>query len=307
MSTINPYELLKISSSATKDEIKKAFLKQSRTCHPDKNPGDEKAAETFCYISRAKDILSDDDTRAVYDKYGWNKALEIASLKKNRENHVEKSDPIEQTVTVTLKQAYEGETISVVPNIENVTEKDTINIDLKKIVYGKTFVIEGAGETTDDHIRGDIYLTINVSPPENTKHIFTITENINVLVKLSTEEIANGYNIIIPYPNGNTYVIKGKYEDYDENGEIRLIFEDMGLYIRGRNGYKRGVLYVTIKPDYEDIIKFAKLAGLSSPVVSLKNTIDITNDCYTLAEYNEKQRHNIGQGPRIMMEGCAQQ
>ena len=55
---------------ATKGEIKKAFRRLSIKYHPDKNPGDEQAAEYYKKINRAYEVLSNDDLRQVFDNGG---------------------------------------------------------------------------------------------------------------------------------------------------------------------------------------------------------------------------------------------
>lgn len=64
------YELLGVQKSASADELKKAYRKLAMQYHPDKNPGDKKAEEKFKEISHAYDVLSDDQKRAAYDRYG---------------------------------------------------------------------------------------------------------------------------------------------------------------------------------------------------------------------------------------------
>ena len=64
------YEILEISKTATKSEIKKAFRKLAQKYHPDKNPGDKDAEERFKAINEAYQVLSDDEKRALYDRYG---------------------------------------------------------------------------------------------------------------------------------------------------------------------------------------------------------------------------------------------
>jgi len=61
------YELLKISRDADTSQIKKAFRKASLEYHPDRNPGDEEAAEKFTKINRAHEVLTDDIKRQIYD------------------------------------------------------------------------------------------------------------------------------------------------------------------------------------------------------------------------------------------------
>ena len=64
------YEVLGVSKGATKDEIKKAYRKQALKYHPDKNPGDKKAEDMFKEAAEAYEVLSDDDKRAKYDRFG---------------------------------------------------------------------------------------------------------------------------------------------------------------------------------------------------------------------------------------------
>lgn len=63
------YEILGVSKTATKDEIKKAYYKLAHKFHPDKAGGDE---AKFKEINEAYQVLSDDGKRSQYDRFGGN-------------------------------------------------------------------------------------------------------------------------------------------------------------------------------------------------------------------------------------------
>jgi molecular chaperone DnaJ len=64
------YEILNVSKNASKEHIKKAYRQQALKYHPDKNPGDDSAEEKFKEAAEAYEVLSDDDKRARYDRFG---------------------------------------------------------------------------------------------------------------------------------------------------------------------------------------------------------------------------------------------
>jgi DnaJ-class molecular chaperone len=64
------YQTLGVARDASKDEIKKAHRKLALKYHPDKNPDDKVAREKFKRIQEAYDVLSDDEKREAYDRYG---------------------------------------------------------------------------------------------------------------------------------------------------------------------------------------------------------------------------------------------
>jgi molecular chaperone DnaJ len=66
----DPYEVLGVGRDAAEQEIKKAFRGLARELHPDVNAHDPDAEEKFKEAAEAYEILSDDERRATYDRYG---------------------------------------------------------------------------------------------------------------------------------------------------------------------------------------------------------------------------------------------
>ena len=64
------YEVLGVNKNATVSEIKKAYRKKAVQNHPDKNPGDKAAEERFKEAAAAYEVLSSDDKKAKYDRFG---------------------------------------------------------------------------------------------------------------------------------------------------------------------------------------------------------------------------------------------
>ena len=64
------YEILGLNRDASGDEIKKAFKKLAMKFHPDRNPDNPKAEESFKEVKEAYEILSDPQKKSAYDQFG---------------------------------------------------------------------------------------------------------------------------------------------------------------------------------------------------------------------------------------------
>ena len=64
------YEILGVGRDAGADDIKKAYRKQAMQYHPDRNPGDKAAEQSFKEVSEAYEILKDDEKNAAYNRFG---------------------------------------------------------------------------------------------------------------------------------------------------------------------------------------------------------------------------------------------
>ena len=78
------YKILEISEDATKEAITKAYRKKALKVHPDKNPDNPKAAETFHLLTQTLEVLTDVAARGAYDR--CRKAKKVAE---ERHSHLD--------------------------------------------------------------------------------------------------------------------------------------------------------------------------------------------------------------------------
>ncbi len=64
------YKILGVERKATDDDIRKAYRKLAKQYHPDYNPDNKKAEDTFKEINEAYEVLSDSKKRSHYDRLG---------------------------------------------------------------------------------------------------------------------------------------------------------------------------------------------------------------------------------------------
>ena len=70
MSKRDYYEILEVTRESSEQEIKSAYRKKAMQYHPDRNPDNHDAAERFKEAAEAYSVLSDQQKRTQYDRFG---------------------------------------------------------------------------------------------------------------------------------------------------------------------------------------------------------------------------------------------
>lgn len=99
------YEVLGINKDASADEIKKAYRKLALKYHPDKNPDDASAENSFKEASEAYETLSNSEKKQVYDQFGHDGPRNMGGFYRQPQRTGEN---IRLLVTITLEEAYTG-------------------------------------------------------------------------------------------------------------------------------------------------------------------------------------------------------
>src|SRR5579863_29295 len=64
------YEVLGVPRESAPDDIRRAYKQQALKHHPDRNPGDCEAEAKFKQATEAYQVLSDEEKRSIYDRFG---------------------------------------------------------------------------------------------------------------------------------------------------------------------------------------------------------------------------------------------
>ena len=212
------YEILNVESTSSKEEIKKQYKKLVRMYHPDVNSSPE-AEEIFKNITRASEILLDDEKRKKYD------LLRSANKKVNQKKYNNSSDYTfsdlfqKNKKTKEEPKAIQGEDITV-----------SVTIDSKEAILGTTRTVNIATSILCPKCEGHKFAnnqkcTYCEGRGEITKNK-KITVKIPSSVKNKSKLRIKGEGKIGKFggKNGNLYVIvnvEQKHEDFKiENGIV---------------------------------------------------------------------------------------
>ena len=266
----DPYKIIGVRPDANSDEMKQAFRRLARECHPDRDPENPWAEDEFKELSAAYDLLSDSDRRARYDRgeIGGAETKRSQTAQKPRPNkrptgsarpkrsktaglNIKGAD-VEYTLTISFMEAAKG----VVRHISMATGK-RIKVTIPPATEdGANLRLKGQGMSgIGGGGDGDAYVEIRVEPDP----VFRREKNdIHIEVPVTLGEAILGGKIEAPTIDGivNVTVPKGS------NTGTQLRLRGKGAKKgSGGNAPRRGDQFVHLKvmlpkkPD-KDFIRF---------------------------------------------------
>ncbi|MEM7734501.1 MAG: DnaJ C-terminal domain-containing protein [Deinococcota bacterium] len=223
------YNTLGVSKTASQQEIRAAFRKLAAKHHPDRNPDDPSAEETFKEINEAYIVLSDDEKRSMYDRFGTTDGIPGGFGAGNFAGGGDFSDFFQSlfggggfgsaggTGGFSGSNPFEGfQTSSRSTRPSDV--RGNLNVSLEQAFYGTTTMIavdnkrievsvpKGVKEGAKLRLRGqapsggDIYLTVQL----DAHSIFSLDgDNVRVTVNVPDYIAALGGNVRVPTLEGD--------------------------------------------------------------------------------------------------------
>jgi len=272
------YKLLGVNKNASKSEIKKAYHKSAMKNHPDKGGDPEKFKE----ISKAFEILSDENKRKNYDQFG--------STEDNGNNGMNPNDILSQ-----MFSGGGGPMNSNNMNKKGKTLKKDIQVSLKDIFNGKTMNITITRKSIDTNNisscvpckgQGMISQTIQMGPM-----IQQIQSPCNVCggqgKQFKVNNVSENIRVNVPRgsPNNHKIVIFDKGDDVldGDPGDLHIIVKvlDNEYFIRKGNDLfiNKDISLVEALNGFNMIIKhFDRDILMKSDNVIKPNNYDINSD-----------------------------
>lgn len=272
MDFVDYYKILGVNKTATPAEIKDAYRKLARKCHPDLNPNDKDAKIKFQEINEANAVLSDPEKRKKYDEYGkdWQHADEFEKARQYQQQSADFrgaryagsqsegdfSDFFESMfggaagAGRSRQVKYRGEDYSTELHLNLAdayhTHKQTLTVNGKNIRItipagienGQTIKITGhGGPGINGGPNGDLYITFAIA---NHPRIKRLGNNLFTTVDLDLYTAVLGGEVTMDTLNGK---VKLKVKPETQNGtEVRL--KEKGFPVYKKEG-QFGDLYVT--------------------------------------------------------------
>lgn len=210
------YELLGVSRSATTDEINRAYRKLALEHHPDQvaTQSPEVQAEAtskITKINKAKAVLTDENSRSIYDQYGED-GLQMQQQQQAPAGMVFQLNPIVAEVYCSVSELYSGCQKNVkyqrdvldgsINGFRKIKTED-ISIDIgiqAKLQYGTEICIKGEGIK---HLQGIVVsdLVIKICKPQNSNKDNWSLENevLHYRLDIQLSEALLGFNRTITH------------------------------------------------------------------------------------------------------------
>jgi DnaJ-class molecular chaperone len=228
----NYYNILGIDSSATEDEIRRAYFKLSLKYHPDKCNGRD---EEFKKINNAYQILKNNKNNQLYFYNYFNFIYILIYL------YINQNKNLKLDLDITLDELYTGKVKKIVVNVKRQDIFKKINIYISLLNYENKYLLKKLG----DNNLSDIEININI-----LEHSIIKIDNVLNKFDLYIDKDINLYEYYYGLKETLLYLYDEKIDlDLDFRNGLTHIIKNKGLPYY-TDELKRGNLYIYFKIRY---------------------------------------------------------
>jgi len=268
------YSVLNVSKDASASEIKKAYMLLAKKEHPDKGGDPEK----FKMISKAYEILSDPEKRALYDEHGeegvesgggggggMHTAEDVFAAMfggggRRGPQGPRKADDTVHKMQVTLEDLYKGKTVKLAVTRDVMTvdphgpimnrqtgeryakkaERQVLEVVIEKgMKDGQTVRFEGKGDVMPGALPGDVVLVI-----KEREHAVFQRKGADLIMKkeITLLEALTGVKLVVEHLDGHSVHVTSKPGAVIAHEAVKQV-ADEGMPVFGHT-HVRGALFI---------------------------------------------------------------
>lgn len=170
------YQTLKVSETATQEEIKNSYRSLVKQFHPDKNPDDPSAKESFQKVQEAYETLGDQGKRNQYDnsrkfsgnQFNFEDLFKGGSWSSDFDRHFNanaKGPDVRVNANFSVQESYYGTSKTFELGY------DSVKVDFNRGIHnGMILKVYGRGEYNRFNTsaqRGDLIINISINPDDS--------------------------------------------------------------------------------------------------------------------------------------------
>jgi DnaJ family protein A protein 1/DnaJ family protein A protein 2 len=249
MAEIDYYKILELDRDASQDDINKSYRLLALKYHPDRNPSDE-AKIIFQQISEAKDVLTDQTKKALYDKFGHAGLSNKNMFRPMQKQTVRTGNPLIVSLADALNPMltelkydlkknvlctscasnvapYTSIPCTTCKGLKYIVQVESLDVKVPPHYLRKPItIIEDAGPMING-FQTDLAIDFKLNLPKD----YHITTDLKLMhtVRINFSESVCGFAIKYVHPTGKIFVLFAK-RGLVINPNAIYILEDLGLH-----------------------------------------------------------------------------
>lgn len=237
---MDPYNVLGVQRGASEDDVKNAFRKLAKTCHPDLHPNDPQAEARFKEINAAYDAIRNPQPEPMFNPFDHphfsGSPFEDIFANLRGFTRQQRNNDIHMECRLTLEEVFTGKELDITVPMANNPRTLKVRVP-PGVEDGVSLRIAQAGDHSNKVLRpGDLYLIIRVMPHGS---LIRAGRNLTTMVPVTAFDVLLGKEIEVVGIDGKTMRIAIP-AGFDTSRKLRLAGQGM------QDGAGRGDLLIDL-------------------------------------------------------------